>query len=96
MTHVVILHLTQNGHEQVIAFHSIRQAYDWLQQTAQRLFPNDPTVYIEPFDYIANEICERILIGNGQLTPTAWNQMKTWKASLAKTSMIEEIHSIFT
>ena len=90
MTHVVILQLTQDGHEQVLAFHSIRQAYDWLQQTTQRLFSNDPTFFIESFEYIANEICERMLISEGQLTPTAWNQTKSWKASLAKTRIFEE------
>jgi hypothetical protein len=96
MTQVIILHLTRDGHEQVVSFHSLRKAYDWLQQTTQRLFPNDPTFYIEQFDYIANEICERFLIGQGQLIPTAWNETKTWKASLAKTYIVEEQYDLIS
>lgn len=96
MTHVVILHLTCDGHEQVLSFYSLRKAYDWLQQTTQRLFPNDPTFYMDSFEYIANEICERILIGEGQLTPTAWNETKSWKASLAKTHIVEEQYDLIS
>ena len=95
MTQVIIVHLNRDGHEQVITFHSLRKAYDWLHETTQRLFPNDPTFYIESFDYIANQICERMLIGEGMLVPTAWNETKTWKASLAKTHIVEESRNLF-
>ena len=96
MTHVIILHLTRDGHEQVVSFHSLRKAYDWLQQTTQQLFPNDPTFYMESFEYIANEICERFLISEGQLILTAWNETKSWKASLAKTHTFEEHYNLFS
>ena len=66
------------------------------QQTTQRLFSNDPIFFIESFEYIANEICERMLIGEGLLVPTAWNETKSWKASLAKTSIFEDGYDNFS
>jgi hypothetical protein len=96
MTQVIILHLTHDGQECALVFHSIRAAYDCLEKIMRELFPNDPTVFIEPFDYVANEICERMLISEGLLTPTAWNETKSWKASLAKTYIIEESTDLFS
>ncbi len=95
MTHAVILHVTQDGHERVLVFRTVHDAYECVVRMARKLFPDDPTVFIEAYDYVANEICERILIGEGLLVPTAWNETKSWKASLAKTRMIDDPHTIF-
>lgn len=96
MTNTVVLHISHDDHERVLVFRTVRDAYDTVVRMAGKLFPDDPTVFIEPYDYIANEICERVLISEGLLVATAWNEPKTWTASLGKTRLIEDPQSLFS
>lgn len=79
MTHIYILVLRSQKKENIILFKTLRLAYDYLNE---RYAGTD--VFIDNFEFLGEELCERAAIAEHVPIEAAWNKDKSWTAAIGR------------
>lgn len=80
MTHIYILIIRSSKKENIILFKTLRLAYDYLNERYAGL----SDVYIDNFEFIGEELCERAAIAEHVPIEAAWNKDKSWTAAIGR------------
>ena len=79
-SHTYVLLIRSDGHDTVTVFNTLSIAYDAVRKSVE----GAKNIYIEDYEYIGNEICERSRIAESMPIPVAWNRSKAWTAFLCR------------
>jgi hypothetical protein len=77
---VYILLIRSNDQDMITVFNTLSIAYDAVKKSVQ----GTKDIYIQDYEYIGNEICERAHIAESMPIPVAWNTSKSWTAFLCR------------
>ena len=80
MTHIYILVLRSQKKENIILFKTLRLAYDYLNERYAGL----SDVFIDNFEFLGEELCERAAIAEHVPIEAAWNKDKSWTAAIGR------------
>ncbi len=65
--------------EIIILFKTLRLAYDYLKE-----WHTAPDVFIDNFEFLGEELCERAAIAEHVPIEVAWNKDKSWSAAIGR------------
>jgi hypothetical protein len=80
MTHIYILVIRSAKKENIILFKTLRLAYDYLNERYSGL----SDVFIDNFEFLGEELCERAAIAEHIPIEAAWNKDKSWTAAIGR------------